>query len=240
MTHQSHPLTHKHLELIRRLESQSFIFASDPKIATETAKQRLGTPFEKLIWRAKLIDSDNKLQQALQKGHFLFKIATKLYSGLYFVLGFIGVFGLLNTQLVSFFYVLIGLLGWHSLTLIFWIFGLKNQTSYPVIYMFLDKLSPKNIVEKNAFEIYLDEFKRNDTWRVGLIIHRAWLFGLLGSLLALLLLFLFKNYAFVWQSTLLSDHHFEQILSVFATIPNLLRSRSRSCPREPGPGCDAP
>lgn len=215
-------LTHKHLELIRRLEAQSFIFATDPKVATATAQQQTGTPFEKLVARAKLIDSDQKLQLALKKGDFLFKTAIKLYSGLYFILGFIGVFGLLNTQIVSFFYVLIGLLGWHSLTLLVWLIGLKKQTSYSFIYLLLDKLSPKNTIEKHAFDIYLDEFKQHDTWRVGLMIHRAWLFGLLGSLLALLLLFLFKSYGFIWESTLLLDNHFERMLTILAVMPSLV------------------
>ena len=215
-------LTHKHLELVRRLESQSFIFATDPKVATATAQKQTGTPFEKLVTRAKLIDSDNKLQLALKKGNFLFKTATKLYSGLYFILGFVGVFGLLNTQIVSFFYVLIGLLGWHSLTLLLWLIGLRKQTSYSAIYLLLDKLSPKNTAEKHAFDIYLNEFKQQDTWRIGLIIHRAWLFGLLGSLLALLLLFLFKRYGFIWESTLLLDSHFERMLDILATVPSFI------------------
>lgn len=215
------PLTHKLLELIRRLETQSFIFRSDPKTATEQAKQQSGSPFDKLTHRAALIDADKYLLNTLQKSQFLFNTAIKLYSGLYFMLGFIGVFGLLNTQIVSFFYVLVGLLGWHSLTLFLWLLGLKSQSSYNTIYLLLDKLTPKTIVEKTAFAIYLDEFKHNDTWRIGLIIHRAWLFALLGSLLALLLLFLFKSYGFVWESTLLSEQHFGQILSIFGIIPSL-------------------
>lgn len=215
------PLTHKHLELIRRLQAQSFIFSGNPKTATEQAQQQSGSPFDKLVYRATLIDSDKQLLNALQKSEFLFGAASKLYSASYFLLGFFGVFGLLNTQLVSFFYVLIGLLGWHSLTLLLWLIGLKKRPSYASIYLLLDKLTPKKAPEKTAFAIYLDEFKRHDTWRLGLIVHRAWLFGLLGSLLALLLLFLFKSYAFVWESTLLSEQHFQQMLSIFAAIPSM-------------------
>lgn len=219
-THNNNQLIHKRLELIRRLEAQSFIFVSDPKNATNEAKKHMGTPFDKLAYRAQLIDSDQQLLTALKKSKFLVGIAGKLYSLLYFILGFTGVFGLLSSQMLSFFYVLVGLLGWHSLTLLWWLVGLKRQSSYDGIYLLLDKLTPKKPIDKTAFNIYLDEFKQDDVWRVSSLIHRAWLFGLMGSLLALLGLFLFKSYHFVWESTLLSTQHFEQILTIFATVPS--------------------
>ena len=213
--------THKHLELVRRLENSSHLFAISPKSATATAKQTDGTPMDKLVKRAQLIDSDGKLKSALQKGKFLISITTQVYSTSYFLLGFFGVLGLLSTHFISFFYVLVGLLGYHTSTLLIWLIGLKKTHDYSLIYLLLDKLKPKKPVERSAFEIYVEEFKKNDRFRIGVIIHRAWLFGLTGSLLALLMLFSFKSYAFVWESTLLNQTHFANILTSLGFLPSV-------------------
>lgn len=215
------PHTHKHLELVRRLENGSHLFATSPKSATATAKQTDGTPMEKLVKRATLIDSDGKLKSALHKGKFLVSITTQVYSTSYFLLGFLGVLGLLSTHFISFFYVLVGLLGYHTLTLLVWLIGLRKTHNYAIIYLLLDKLKPKKPVERSAFEIYVEEFEKNDRFRVGAIVHRAWLFGLMGSLLALLLLFSFKSYAFVWESTLLNDNHFATVLAFLGFLPKI-------------------
>lgn len=215
------PLLLKRLELIKRLESQSYIFATSPKTATAAAKATDGTPFEKLLKRAELIDSDNALKSALHKSEFFLNLAGRLYSAIGFILGFLGVFGLLSTEIVSFFYVLAGLLGWHTVTLLVWFVGLQNAHSYNFLYLIFDKLKPRKPLESAAFDIHLQDFKRHDTWQIGKIIHQAWLFGLLGSIMALVLLFLFKSYALVWESTLLNTEHFMQILTVIGFIPSL-------------------
>lgn len=213
------PATQKHLELVRRLENSSHLFALSPKSATLSAKQTDGTPMDKLIKRATLIDSDGKLKSALQRSKLLISITNQIYSTSYFLLGFLGVLGLLSTHFLSFFYVLVGLLGWHTLTLLIWLIGLKNTHNYAIIDVLLDKLKPKKPVERTAFEINVEEFKMNDRFRVGAIIHRAWLFGLMGSLLALLMLFSFKSYEFVWESTLLTERHFAFVLSALGALP---------------------
>ncbi|MDO4451005.1 MAG: DUF2868 domain-containing protein [Moraxella sp.] len=216
------PDTQKHLDLIRRLEKSGFIFATDPKVATDLAKSTDGTPTDKLVHRATLMDNNGELATALHKGDFLIKGVGRLYAGASFVLGFVGVFGLLNAHVVNFFYVLLGLLGWHTLTLVMWSIGLKNPNRYSGIYGILAKLRPKSLPEATAFDIYLEEFQKNTIWQLGKIIHKAWLFGLLGSVLALLMLFLFKSYAFIWESTLLSQSHFVMILKGLGFAPSLL------------------
>lgn len=213
--------TQKHLDLARRLEKSGFIFATDPKVATDLAKSADGTPIEKLIYRANLMDKNGKLATALHKGDFLIKSVGRLYAGISFVLGFFGVFGLLNAHVVNFFYVLLGLLGWHTLTLIVWFIGLKNPNRYLGIYGILAKLRPKSLPEATAFDIYLEEFQKNTIWQLGKITHKAWLCGLLGSVLALFMLFLFKSYAFMWESTLLSQSHFAMILKGLGFVPSL-------------------
>ncbi|WP_066805515.1 DUF2868 domain-containing protein [Moraxella oblonga] len=213
--------THKLLDLVRRLETSDFVFATDPKVATDLAKSSEGTPTDKLIYRATILDETNDLTYALYKGNFLVKSVSKIYAIISFVLGFIGVIGLLNTHIVNFFYVLLMLLGWHTITLILWLIGLKNQNPYSGIYGILDKIRPKIAIQAHAFDIYLEEFQKNAVWQLGKVIHKAWLFGLLGSVLALFVMFLFKSYVFVWESTLLSPKTFMMMLKTFGFVPSL-------------------
>lgn len=213
--------THKLLDLVRRLETSDFVFATDPKVATDLAKSSDGTPTQKLIYRAEMLNETGSLTHALHKGDFLVKGVSRAYAGISFILGFMGVVGLLSTQLINFFYVLIGLLGWHTMTLVWWVIGLKNTNPYSGIYGILDKIRPKTLLESHAFDIYLEEFQKNAVWQLGKVIHKAWLFGLLGSVLALLMMFLFKSYVFVWESTLLSPKHFMMMLKAFGFVPSL-------------------
>lgn len=216
------PDKHKLLDLIRRLEITNFIFATDPKVATNLAKEIGGTPTDKLVYRATLMDKQGNLQHALHKGDFLVKSVGRFYAFASFVIGLVGVFGLLSTHVINFFYVLLGLLGWHTATLLWWLVGLNNPHPYSGIYGILDKLRPKTAVESEAFDIYLEEFQKNSVWQLGKVIHKAWLCGLFGSVMALFILFLFKSYAFVWESTLLTQDHFALILKFFGFIPSLV------------------
>lgn len=212
---------HRLLDLVRRLETSDFVFATDPKVATNLAKASDGTPTEKLIYRTNALDTDGKLQHALHKADFLIKSVDKAYAGISFIIGFVGALGLLSTQIINFFYVLLGLLGWHTITLIWWLIGLKNPNPYSSIYGIFDKIHPKSPIQAHAFDIYLEEFEQNAVWQLGKTIHKAWLFGLLGSILALFVMFLFKSYAFVWESTLLTQEHFAMILKGFGFVPSL-------------------
>ena len=98
-------LIHKRLDMVRRLENQNYIFATSPKDATKIAKNLDGSAFERCVKRAELIDSDGHLKNALNRNEFLMKIARRGYYIAYFLLGYLAVFGLLGTQIVSFFYV---------------------------------------------------------------------------------------------------------------------------------------
>lgn len=217
-------LIHKQLDMVRRLENQNYIFATSPKDATKIAKNLDGSAFERCVKRAELIDSDGHLKNALHRNEFLMKIARRGYYIAYFLLGYLAVFGLLGTQIVSFFYVFLSILGLHTLTLFWWVLRLKKPKSYSWLSFIFDKLRPQKPLDKTAFDIYQEEFFQKDggKWQIGKLIHQVWLFGLFGNLLALLGLFLFKSYAFIWESTLLSNEHFAQALSLLSIIPSFL------------------
>ena len=52
---------HQHLEVIRRLEAQNYIFTQDPKIITEAVKLENGTAFDKLFIRAQKLTAMHAL-----------------------------------------------------------------------------------------------------------------------------------------------------------------------------------
>lgn len=226
--------THEHTELVRRLEESRFIFSQHPKVITEVVKAEDLTPAEKIIVRAQKIDADGKIALALERAKLYIKGSQRIIHIGYFVLGFVGVFGLLSMPVVNFFYVMMALLGWHSISLLWWLFRLMSarQLSFfgsmfehltfeqPLMYRFIGTKDDPAL--QHALQLQLDIHQPVKRWYIGKILHGAWLCSLIGATLALLCLFLFRRYDFAWESTLLTDTHFEQMMAIFGTLPNLL------------------
>lgn len=224
----SSQILHKYLELIRRLERRSFIFTIDPKTATDIAKNNSApdaSTFDKLIYRAELIDSDGSLLTTLHRAVRTLTGVQQILCMIYFITGMVGVYGLLSIREINFYYVLFALLGWHSATLIWWFIRTRHHE-----FSWLDNIydgikarfGNKNTAYSTALEIELEHFYVQKRWQIGKVTHQAWLAGLIGSLVALLLLFLTKAYEFTWQSTLLGQTQYTQTLQILSFIPNLL------------------
>lgn len=224
---------HQHLEVIRRLEAQNYIFTQDPKIITEAVKLENGTAFDKLFIRAQKIDSDARIMAVLSDTQHSILSVIRLIYLLYFIVAVIGVASLLGTQAINFFYLMVALLGWHTLSLVWWLISLAflhrpSMLSGVVEYItlknkLLEKLSvrDKNI-QKVCFSVLNDTMKPIKRWQIASILHGAWLFGLMGSILGMLGLFLFKSYSFHWESTLLTEHHFDRLITIIGYIPSQL------------------
>lgn len=223
------PLEHERLELIRRLEAQDFIFAQDPKLVTDTLKSDNDSAYDKLFIRAEKIDSDGHLLDAITSTHQAIASSKRLIYIGYFLFGMVGVAGVLASSVVNFFYVLVALLGWHSLSLLWWLIGLARP-NHSLLTGLLDKLILQNPItsgllathqtaQKSALSVVLDGIRPVKTWYLSAIMHGAWLFGLMGSIVGLLGLFLFRRYGFGFESTLLTDTHFYEILAVIGYLP---------------------
>lgn len=227
MNHQYTQRQHQHVELIRQLEQQNFIFAQNPKLITETLKTGDESAYDKLFLRAVKIDSTGELMDALENSQLYIRTAVRmLYMG-YFLFALLGVAGLLSSQVVNFFYVLIALLGWHTLSLVFWLISLGRRR--PSLFgLLLEKSTLRtpiakafgqNTSQQAAIAVIEQSIAQKKKWHIAKVMHGAWLFGLLGSLLGLLGLFLFKRYDFVWGSTLLQKHHFEMMVQILGFLP---------------------
>lgn len=224
---------HQHLEVIRRLEAQNYIFTQDPKIITEAVKLENGTAFDKLFIRAQKIDSDARIMAVLSDTqHGILSVIRLIYL-LYFIVAVIGVASLLGTQAINFFYLMVALLGWHTLSLVWWLISLAflhrpSMLSGVVEHItlknkLLEKLSARDKnIQKVCFSVLNDTMKPIKRWQIASILHGAWLFGLMGSILGMLCLFLFKSYSFHWESTLLTEHHFDRLITIIGYIPSQL------------------
>lgn len=224
---------HQHLEVIRRLEAQNYIFTQDPKIITEAVKLENGTAFDKLFIRAQKIDSDARIMAVLSDTqHSILSIIRLIYL-LYFIVAVIGIVSLLGTQAINFFYLMVALLGWHTFSLVWWLISLAflhrpSMLSGVVEYItlknkLLEKLSARDKnIQKVCFSVLNDTMKPIKRWQIASILHGAWLFGLMGSILGMLGLFLFKSYSFHWESTLLTEHHFDRLITIIGYIPSQL------------------
>ncbi|MDO5651049.1 MAG: DUF2868 domain-containing protein [Moraxella sp.] len=212
----------KYIDLVRRLETSSYIFDGDPAVIDKNLRDNAGGSFSsKLLIRTDALDPTHKLLRVLTRTDFTIKWVGRGWAIAYGVMGFVGVIGLLNMPVLNFFYVLAALLGWHTITLVLWLIGLRARQHYAFLDMIFERLQPTELAQKYAFNIHLESITPVQKWYVGMLMHRSWLAGLIGSLLGLLLMFLFKSYAFLWESTLLSQSHFASIIGGLAFIPSL-------------------
>lgn len=215
-------------DLIRRLEEKNHIFSADPLLITEKLQNEPSPPLTKLHHRASRIDSDGKLATLLATIDS--RINGTIWGGtvLWFILGFVGLFSLMQADIVNFFYVLASLLGIHTLILLIWLgfllFSPRNKpTLFGSLFSPATLIRGKDTVTQTAVELYQDQLNHTGTkWIISRISHQFWLASLLGMLVSLILLLLVKNYNFVWESTLLQNSTVVQIVQLMAWLPNLV------------------
>lgn len=225
---------HEHADLIRRLEESHFIFPQAPKLITDAVKAEPLSPMDKILLRAHKIDSNGKIKDALLTAKSYHKGSIRLIYAGYFLFGLIGVLALLSTQMVNFFYVLVALLGWHTVSLLWWLIGLFRQDFLSFFGSIFEGIAVKkplvhrligagdDAALQHALSLQQDIHRPIKRWHLSKIMHGAWLSSLLGTLLALLGLFLFRRYDFAWESTLLTDAHFLNLMQIFGALPHAL------------------
>lgn len=111
-------------ELVRRLEEKNHIFTADPLLITEKLQKEPSDPRTKLSHRANRIDSNGELAKRLAI------LANRMNSVIWsltlvwLLLGFVGLFGIMQNQTINFFYVLASILGINSVMLVVWLLWL--------------------------------------------------------------------------------------------------------------------
>ena len=216
-------------ELVRTLETQQHVFATDPLLITEKLQNEEGTPLQKLHRRASRIDSNAALAGVLGKIDGRIKGIMVVMSVIWCLSGFLGLFTLLQTNVVNFFYVLVCLLGFHSLMLLGWLaMTLINQGKQSSNW-FASFVSPsylirgKDDVTQAAVNLYERQLQHSGMrWYLGRFSHQLWLATLTGMLLAIIFLLIVRQYSFSWESTLLSDQALITLTQVLGWLPSMV------------------
>ncbi|MGP5314819.1 DUF2868 domain-containing protein [Psychrobacter faecalis] len=214
-------------ELVRTLEMQQHVFATDPLLITEKLQSEDGKPIQKLHRRASRIDSNGALARVLGKIDGRIKGIMLVMSVVWCISGFLGLFTLLQTNVVNFFYVLVCLLGFHTFMLLGWlVMTLINQGKQSSNW-FASFVSPsylirgKDDVTKAAVDLYERQLQHSGMrWYLGRFSHQLWLATLTGMLLAIIFLLIVRQYSFSWESTLLSDQALITLTQVLGWLPS--------------------
>ena len=216
-------------ELVRTLETQQHVFATDPLLITEKLQNEEGSPLQKLHRRASRIDSNAALAGVLGKIDGRIKGIMVVMSVIWCLSGFLGLFTLLQTNVVNFFYVLVCLLGFHSLMLLGWLaMTLINQGKQSSNW-FASFVSPsylirgKDDVTQAAVTLYERQLQHSGMrWYLGRFSHQLWLATLTGMLLAIIFLLIVRQYSFSWESTLLPDQALITLTQVLGWLPSMV------------------
>lgn len=214
-------------ELVRTLETQQHVFATDPLLITEKLQGEEGKPIQKLHRRASRIDSNGALARVLGKIDGRIKAIMLVMSVAWCISGFFGLFTLLQTNVVNFFYVLVCLLGFHTIMLVGWlVMTLFNQGKQSSNW-FASFVSPsylirgKDDVTKAAVDLYERQLQHSGMrWYLGRFSHQLWLATLTGMLLAIVFLLIVRQYSFSWESTLLSDQALITLTQILGWLPS--------------------
>ena len=214
-------------ELVRTLETQQHVFATDPLLITEKLQSEDGKPIQKLHRRASRIDSNGALARVLGKIDGRIKGIMLVMSVLWCISGFLGLFTLLQTNVVNFFYVLVCLLGFHTIMLLGWlVMTLINQGKQSSNW-FASFVSPsylirgKDDVTKAAVDLYERQLQHSGMrWYLGRFSHQLWLATLTGMLLAIIFLLIVRQYSISWESTLLSDQALITLTQILGWLPS--------------------
>lgn len=212
-------------ELVRHLESRQHVFATDPWLVTEKLKSEAGSAKTKLYLRAKRIDSNGALAKTLNKISARIKAVMSLLSLIWLVTGFLGLFTLLQSKQVNFFYVLISILGVHTIMLIAWMLASARKGGGILALM----VSPSRLIGNRddvslaAAKLYEEQLHHSGMrWYLGKFGHQLWLATLTGMLLAIISLLIVRQYSFSWESTLLSDEALITLTQALGFLPSLV------------------
>lgn len=216
-------------ELVRTLETEQHVFATDPLLITEKLQSEDGKPIQKLHRRASRIDSNGALARVLGKIDARIKGIMVVMSVVWCISGFLGLFTLLQTNVVNFFYVLVCLLGFHSIMLLGWLLMTLINQGKQTPNWFASFVSPsylirgKDDVTKAAVDLYERQLQHSRMrWYLGRFSHQLWLATLTGMLLAIIFLLIVRQYSFSWESTLLSDQALITLTQVLGWLPSMV------------------
>lgn len=215
-------------ELVRHLETNNYVFAADPILITEKLQAEPSPPLTKLHHRAGRIDADGKLAKSLASIDTRVKGVITALTLFWLVAGFAGIVAIMQAKELNFFYILVSLLGFHTLMLLLWlgwmIIAPRNTTGFLTTLIRPSAIvRTKDVVTQASVQLYEEQLQHAGMkWYISRISHQFWLASLIGMLAGLVMMLLIKDYTFIWESTLLQNTAVTKIVEILAYLPNLV------------------
>jgi hypothetical protein len=209
-------------ETIRLIE-QTDSFADSQ--ANRQAKSAQDTLSGRILARAQAIGQQTGLATTLQ---YYIKTLYAVFAFLFFCAIFIGAgmaFTALSQQPINLFWALISLLGLHLLTLVIWFFSFlflpkEAGSLFVQLWLGLTKRLTRKQANQHFIPALISLCGTHIRWGIGFVVNFLWTIILLSALIVLILLFSWKYYSFVWQTTLLSNDDIVSITQNLGTIPS--------------------
>lgn len=195
--------------------------------ANRLARRSGGSLAARLEQRALWLARRDGLFEALQH----WKQGARLAAGLLVLLALLGGAGLARGALgdgqqpVNLIWALGGLLGLNLLTLLGWLLGLAfSGDSGSALGRLWRWLSEKLARDAHAALLGpalfgLLQQRRLGRWLLGLGVHGLWSLALASALLTLLGLLATRRYGFVWETTILGDQAFVDLIQAIGWLP---------------------
>lgn len=236
-------------------ESLPSFFGNHPDKATETLRDKVNPNFndvERLHKRAQIIDRDGILTRILESNQYRLQMVRRIALFVWFVLGCLTTYGLMEHTNINFFLILIGVLGVNTVMLLMWcsttfllpLFKsltsqnkrVKTQQNDNLILQTILKSKLTNDVHNQDFneeerktlsttlnQVYSMHWKQPYiVWYRHAFMHKLALMALLGMCVAMLFLLVVRQYHFNWQSTLLSNETLEALIGSLGWLPSIV------------------
>lgn len=220
---------HEFLEIIRHLEHSKYLDEQSIAHATQEAGYHNGSAFDRLLYRAALLDETGEIQSTLEKVYHNFWLARRIWLVASLVGGLVFVWLLASMPFLNFFYVWLLLIIWHTLSLGVWLARHKQHDWLTGIYnRFATYMQQQAAPLAQVAQTLLNSHKHTWRWQISNALHQAWLAFLLGNILAWLSWFMLKDNPFVWQDSLLTNAYVAKLVALLGYLPSLIGLHSPS------------
>jgi len=220
------------IEQIRYIEMQGSL-ACDTGV--QTSDMALPNDFENRLWqRAQCLIKQHDLSLAIGRAAKLSRYAKTFALLVAALLGVLGIlYAVTDNQTINIYWLLLALLGFNFISMVLWLAGIvlnmqgliagtlaRLTCKLPAYIDTKTEVSEQTVksINKQADKAWLACHFQGAVgkWQFSKITHQLWLTYLLSGLVFLVLLLMFRQYDFVWGTTLLSDNVFIKLTDILS------------------------
>ena len=226
------------IEQIRYIETEHPLACDTEE---DFSGHNVGKDFEDRLWlRTQCLFKQHNLSLILSRAAKLSRYAKTLVFFMAALLGALGsIYAITDSHTINIYWLLLVLLGFNLLSMLLWLTGIslriegltsgiltrliswlpehlknKNQTN--------DAGNNKNSMQADKAWLNCNFSGTVGRWQLSKMTHQLWLIYLFTGLIFLILLLMFRQYDFVWGTTLLSDSAFIKMTNALSVPLNIL------------------